>query len=95
MMQNDNVLTGLICYWAKDEMARRLIAVCDACRNIPYRTKQTIQQVDSNIADLKKKGDPEVSEASDELECAANIVRNQFPIRRFLDTYFVPSFSFC
>ena len=64
----------------------------EACRNIPYRTKQTIQQVDSNIADLKKKGDLEVSEASDELECAANIVRNQFPIRRFLDTYFVPSF---
>jgi len=56
----------------KDEMAR-LEAVRDVCRNVANRTKQAIQQADSNIAELKRKGDPEV----DELVCATSIVHNQ------------------
>jgi len=56
----------------KDEMAR-LEAVRDVCRNVANRTRQAIQQADSNIAALKRKGDPEV----DELVCATSIVHNQ------------------
>ena len=57
----------------KDEMAR-LEAVRDVCRNVANRTRQAIQQADSNIAELKRKGDPEV----DELVCATSIVHNQY-----------------
>jgi ESCRT-I complex subunit TSG101 len=56
----------------KDEMAR-LEAVRDVCRNVANRTRQAIQQADSNISELKRKGDPEV----DELVCATSIVHNQ------------------
>lgn len=56
----------------KDEMAR-LEAVRDVCRNVANRTRQAIQHADSNIAELKRKGDPEV----DELVCATSIVHNQ------------------
>jgi ESCRT-I complex subunit TSG101 len=56
----------------KDEMAR-LEAVRDVCRNVANRTRQAIQQADSNITELKRKGDPEV----DELVCATSIVHNQ------------------
>ncbi|KAF8797990.1 UEV-domain-containing protein [Phlegmacium glaucopus] len=56
----------------KDEMAR-LEAVRDVCRNVANRTRQSIQQADSNITELKRKGDPEV----DELVCATSIVHNQ------------------
>ena len=57
----------------KDEMAR-LEAVRDVCRNVANRTRQATQQADSNIAELKRKGDPEV----DELVCATSIVHNQY-----------------
>lgn len=64
----------------KDEMAR-LEAVRDVCRNVANRTRQAIQQVDSNITELKRKGDPEV----DELVCATSIVHNQYV--SFVDPY--------
>jgi len=51
----------------------RLEAVRDVCRNVANRTRQAIQQADSNVAELKRKGDPEV----DELVCATSIVHNQ------------------
>ncbi|KAF4614691.1 hypothetical protein D9613_003029 [Agrocybe pediades] len=56
----------------KDEMAR-LEAVRDVCRSVANRTRQAVQQAESNIADLRRKGDPEV----DELVCATSIVHNQ------------------
>ncbi|PPQ78069.1 hypothetical protein CVT25_015603 [Psilocybe cyanescens] len=56
----------------KDEMAR-LEAVQDVCRNVANRTRQAVQQAESNIAELRRKGDPEV----DELVCATSIVHNQ------------------
>jgi ESCRT-I complex subunit TSG101 len=56
----------------KDEMAR-LEAVRDVCRTVASRTRQAVQQAESNIAELRRKGDPEV----DELVCATSIVHNQ------------------
>ncbi|KIM49155.1 hypothetical protein M413DRAFT_15322 [Hebeloma cylindrosporum] len=56
----------------KDEMAR-LEAVRDVCRTVANRTRQAVQQAESNIAELRRKGDPEV----DELVCATSIVHNQ------------------
>jgi ESCRT-I complex subunit TSG101 len=56
----------------KDEMAR-LEAVRDVCRTVVSRTRQAVQQAESNIAELRRKGDPEV----DELVCATSIVHNQ------------------
>lgn len=55
-----------------DEMAR-LEAVRDVCRNVAYRTNGAVQQVEANISELRRKGDPEV----DELICSTNIVHNQ------------------
>jgi ESCRT-I complex subunit TSG101 len=51
----------------------RLEAVRDVCRTVANRTRQAVEQAESNIAELRRKGDPEV----DELVCATSIVHNQ------------------
>ncbi|KAF9464664.1 UEV domain-containing protein [Collybia nuda] len=56
----------------RDEMAR-LEAVRDVCRNVSGRLKGTVTQAEVNIAELRRKGDPEV----DELVCSTTIVHNQ------------------
>ncbi len=56
----------------KDEMAR-LAAVRDICRSVSERTGLAVREAEVNIADLRRKGDPEV----DELVCATTIVHNQ------------------
>ncbi|KAG6890728.1 hypothetical protein C0995_005101 [Termitomyces sp. Mi166 len=56
----------------RDEMAR-LEAVRDVCRNVARRLKDSVQQAETNIAELRRKGDPEV----DELICSTTIVHNQ------------------
>lgn len=56
----------------RDEMAR-LEAVKDVCRNVAARLRSTIEQADRNLAELRRKGDPEV----DELVCSTSIVHNQ------------------
>lgn len=56
----------------RDEMAR-LEAVRDVCRGVAERTKDAVHKAESNVAQLKRKGDPEV----DELVCATSIVHNQ------------------
>ena len=57
----------------KDEMAR-LQAVRDVCHSVADRTRQAAQKAEANIAELRRKGDPEV----DELVCATTIVHNQW-----------------
>ena len=57
----------------KDEMAR-LQAVRDVCRSVSHRTGQAVQTAEANVAELRRKGDPEV----DELVCATTIVHNQY-----------------
>ncbi|KIY64936.1 UEV-domain-containing protein [Cylindrobasidium torrendii FP15055 ss-10] len=56
----------------RDEMAR-LEAVRDVCRNVAGRYQMTVDQVERNIAEMRRKGDPEV----DELVCSTTIVHNQ------------------
>ena len=56
----------------RDEMAR-LQAVRDVCHNVAGRIRSSIEQAERNIAELRRKGDPEV----DELVCSASIVHNQ------------------
>ncbi|KAF8077983.1 UEV domain-containing protein [Lyophyllum atratum] len=56
----------------RDEMAR-LEAVRDVCRSVAGRVKGAVQQAEINIAELRRKGDPEV----DELICSTTIVHNQ------------------
>ena len=56
----------------RDEMAR-LEAVRDVCRNVAARMRSTIEQADRNLAELRRKGVPEV----DELVCSTSIVHNQ------------------
>jgi len=56
----------------RDEMAR-LEAVRDVCRTVSGRLNASIQQAEINIAQLRRKGDPEV----DELVCSTTIVYNQ------------------
>ncbi|KAG8217484.1 hypothetical protein J3R82DRAFT_5629 [Butyriboletus roseoflavus] len=56
----------------RDEMAR-LEAVRDVCRNVAARLRSTVEHVERNLADLRRKGDPEV----DELVCSTSIVHNQ------------------
>lgn len=56
----------------RDEMAR-LEAVRDVCRNVAARLRSTVEQVERNLTDLRRKGDPEV----DELVCSTSIVHNQ------------------
>ncbi|KAG6911499.1 hypothetical protein DXG01_014573 [Tephrocybe rancida] len=56
----------------RDEMAR-LEAVRDVCRSVAGRFKGSVRQAEVNIAELRRKGDPEV----DELICSTTIVHNQ------------------
>ncbi|TFK42617.1 UEV domain-containing protein [Crucibulum laeve] len=56
----------------RDEMAR-LEAVRDVCNNVANKMRQAVQQAEVNVADLRRKGDPEV----DELVCSTSIVHNQ------------------
>ena len=56
----------------RDEMAR-LEAVRDVCRTVSGRLNGSIQQAGINIAQLRRKGDPEL----DELVCSTTIVYNQ------------------
>lgn len=56
----------------RDEMAR-LEAVRDVCQSVADRTRAAVHQAQSNITELRRKGDPEV----DELVCSTSIVHNQ------------------
>ncbi|KAI0781019.1 UEV domain-containing protein [Trametes elegans] len=56
----------------RDEMAR-LEAVRDVCRGVAARLEQVVAAGERNVAELKRKGDPEV----DELVCSTTIVYNQ------------------
>ncbi|KAI8998711.1 UEV-domain-containing protein [Trametes punicea] len=56
----------------RDEMAR-LEAVRDVCRSVADRLEQVVAAGERNVAELKRKGDPEV----DELVCSTTIVYNQ------------------
>lgn len=56
----------------RDEMAR-LEAVKDVCRTVAGRMRGTVEQGERNVAELRRKGDPEV----DELVCSTSIVHNQ------------------
>lgn len=56
----------------RDEMAR-LEAVRTVCSTVANRMKGLISQAESNITELRRKGDPEV----DELVCSTTIVHNQ------------------
>lgn len=56
----------------RDEMAR-LEAVGDVCRGVVNRIKSSVHQAEHNVAELRRKGDPEV----DELVCSTTIVHNQ------------------
>lgn len=68
----------------RDEMAR-LEAVRDVCRNVADRTRRTVEQAESNVAELRRKGEPEV----DELVCATSIVHDQLSI-----TFLAPDHSY-
>jgi ESCRT-I complex subunit TSG101 len=59
----------------RDEMAR-LEAVRDVCRTVAGRMRGTVEQGERNVAELKRKGDPEV----DELVCSTTIVHNQYVV---------------
>lgn len=56
----------------RDETAR-LEAVRDVCRNVGSRLRHTVDQAERNMAEIRRKGDPEV----DELICSTTIVHNQ------------------
>ena len=56
----------------RDEMAR-LEAVRTVCNTVAGRMKGLVNQAETNIAELRRKGDPEV----DELVCSTTIVHNQ------------------
>ncbi|EJD53040.1 UEV-domain-containing protein [Auricularia subglabra TFB-10046 SS5] len=56
----------------RDEMAR-LEAVKDVCRTVASRLRDTVNHAEANVAELRRKGDPEV----DELICSTTIVHNQ------------------
>ncbi|KAG8932910.1 hypothetical protein FRC02_000337 [Tulasnella sp. 418] len=56
----------------RDEMAR-LVAVRDVCKSVAGRMKVLVEAADSNVNELRRKGDPEV----DELICSTTIVYNQ------------------
>ena len=64
----------------RDEMAR-LEAVRDVCRHVSNRLRNTAEQAERNIAELRKKGDPEV----DELICSTSIVHNQYEMGPLLN----------
>ncbi|KAH9854147.1 UEV-domain-containing protein [Lenzites betulinus] len=56
----------------RDEMAR-LEAVRDVCRGVAARLESVVGAGERNVAELRRKGDPEV----DELVCSTTIVHNQ------------------
>jgi ESCRT-I complex subunit TSG101 len=56
----------------RDEMAR-LMAVRDVCRTVGARTKEWVENVESRLAEARRRGEPEV----DELVCSTTIVYNQ------------------
>ncbi|TFK54922.1 UEV-domain-containing protein [Heliocybe sulcata] len=56
----------------RDEMAR-LEAVRDVCSGVAGRLRGVVGDLEKNVSELKKKGDPEV----DELVCSTTIVHNQ------------------
>lgn len=60
----------------KDEMAR-LESVKNVCKTVAGRLGAVVDAAEGAIAELKRKGDPEV----DELVCATNIVHNQYVLR--------------
>lgn len=72
----------------RDEMAR-LEAVRDVCQNVADRTRAAVHQAQSNITELRRKGDPEV----DELVCSTSIVHNQYVVVVIL-LFLFPSFFF-
>jgi ESCRT-I complex subunit TSG101 len=57
----------------RDEMAR-LEAVRDVCRSVSSRVRSIVEDAERNMAELKRKGDPDV----DELVCSTTIVHNQY-----------------
>ncbi|KDQ33261.1 hypothetical protein PLEOSDRAFT_48412 [Pleurotus ostreatus PC15] len=56
----------------RDEMAR-LEAVKDVCQNVAGRLRDSVEQAERNVTELRRKEDPEV----DELVCSTTIVHNQ------------------
>ncbi len=56
----------------RDEMAR-LEAVRDVCQNVAGRLRDSVEQAERNVTELRRKEDPEV----DELVCSTTIVHNQ------------------
>lgn len=56
----------------RDEMAR-LEAVRDVCRGVGGRLRAVVNDAERNVAELKRRGDPEV----DELVCSTTIVHDQ------------------
>jgi ESCRT-I complex subunit TSG101 len=56
----------------RDEMAR-LAAVKDVCLSVAGRMRIAVDNAERNMAELRRKGDPEV----DELVCSTTIVHNQ------------------
>ncbi|OBZ75308.1 hypothetical protein A0H81_04396 [Grifola frondosa] len=56
----------------RDEMAR-LEAVRDVCRSVARRLGDAVSEGERNVAELRRKGDPEV----DEMVCSTTIVYNQ------------------
>lgn len=56
----------------RDEMAR-LEAVRDVCQNVAGRLRTVVTDGERNVAELRRRGDPEV----DELVCSTTIVHNQ------------------
>ena len=56
----------------RDEMAR-LEAVKDVCRTVAQRTKAFVDEAETRLSEVKRRGEPEV----DELICATSIVGNQ------------------
>jgi ESCRT-I complex subunit TSG101 len=56
----------------RDEMGR-LEAVRDVCRTVGGRLVDTVSRADKNVAELRRRGDPDI----DEMVCATTIVHNQ------------------
>lgn len=56
----------------RDEMAR-LEAVRDVCQNVAGRLRTVVTDGERSVAELRRRGDPEV----DELVCSTTIVHNQ------------------
>lgn len=72
----------------RDEMAR-LEAVQDVCRTVAGRMRGTVEQGERNVAELRRKGDPEV----DELVCSTTIVHNQYGV--ILYEFHIHNIQFC